>query len=186
MTMPWNKWNKYWKMCNYINMLANHVYLLQFSWWRHSLSGGNSDSLTAECVILWSSVGWRSAGFQGLFTGSHHHAVDLNGTEFKKQKKTWFCWKHTHMTQFFDSTDHFSCVSSLNVPHFQVVVQYRLHEKDQGRGYTFFTTGVSLGILVFYKWAQCRTIASVCQCWGAHISAARFNAMQNKQNKKQQ
>lgn len=43
--------------------------------------------LTAECVVLWSSAGWRSVGFQGLFTGSRRHAVDLNATEFKKQKK---------------------------------------------------------------------------------------------------
>lgn len=38
-------------MWNYINMLANHVRLLQSSCWRHSLAGGNSDSNCWVCLL---------------------------------------------------------------------------------------------------------------------------------------
>lgn len=186
MTATWNKWNKYWKMWNYINMSANHVRLLQFSGWRHGLFGGNSDSLTAECVILWSSAGWRSVGFRGLFTGGRRHAVDLNGTEFKKQKKKSAILSaiHPHDSFFRFKRPSLLCFI-IKCTSFPGCRSIQITLKGPGEGLHILYDRCQLSdILVFYKWAQCRTIASVCQCW--HTFLATFNAMQNKQNKKQQ
>lgn len=120
------KWNKYWKMWNYINMLANHVCLLQSSWWRHSLSGGNSDCLTAECVCSLKLSRISVGGVSGPFHWKPPPCCGLEWHRVQEPKKTWFCWQHTHTTQFLDSSDHFSAVSSLSVLHFPVVSRCQL------------------------------------------------------------
>lgn len=171
-------------MWNYINMSASRVRLLQPSWWRHRLSGGNSDSLTAECVHSLKLSRLAVGGVSGPFRWKPPPCCGLEWHRVQEPKKNMILLAtHPHDSVFrfkwpFLCCFIIKCAAFSGCRSIQITLKgpgERLHILYNRRQLTY-TSLLQVRLLPL----------SVSQCWCAHISAARFNAMQNKQTKEKQ